>query len=366
MLVPLPKGCCIYLVGGYLRDFFLRRRSRDIDIAIEGDFAKVFDRFREKIEGKIVKYQEFETASIFTGDFRFDFARTRRETYPEPAALPVVEPADIGVDLKRRDFSINAIGLRLKPPPVIMLDPVNGYQDLRKRKIRVLHEKSYQDDPTRIFRTYRYARRLSFAIDRKTRLFMSRDLHFVSLLTAERIINELRLIAWERTWLAIIRDLKNFGLTSLIFDRPIMKRGGVVKNRELFLLAHLKAGILENGSITLSQLKSAKEVKKLERIKAEVGKASTRSRSYQILSKLEPQTVEMLGEVYPQLRLKVRNFRRDLNLKPLITGNDLIAMGLRPSPKFKKILDRIRSLQIDRRIKSATEARLLVKQWISS
>jgi len=364
--VPLPKGSRIYLVGGYIRDFLLRRKSHDIDLAIEGDFDQIFSRFKKRISGKVVNYATFQTGTIVTDRLRLDFARTRKESYPTPGALPKVVPADIYEDLRRRDFTINAMAVRLKPPPLTFIDPYNGYQDLKRGWIRILHEESFRDDPTRIFRAYRYARRFSFAIEPETKSLIKRDLHFITRLTPERIINELDLIAEEKEWYRIIRDLKNISIYRLIADRPLIRRGRGVTERKLFLHAHLKLNILENGPITVSQLKSAKEIKRVERIVAELKRIKKRSACYRTLSRLEPTTIEMIKELYPELKTKIRQFKRDVLLKPLITGSDLLNLGLKPSPLFRRILDRIRVLQVDRKIRSKKEAMQLIGQWISS
>lgn len=363
---PLPRGSRLYLVGGFIRDFILKRKSFDIDIAVDGDFDEVIERFKRRIPGRLIIYRQFQTASIESTSYRFDFARTRKEIYQKPAALPEVAPAPIGDDLRRRDFTINAMAVTLKPKPGKFIDPCGGYQDLKDHKIRVLHDDSVQDDPTRIFRAYRYARRFSFAIDRKTRRLIREGIRFVQHLSAERIINELDMIGQEPRWLEIIRDLKHCGVLSLIFDRPLIRRAKLTRDRRLLLLAHLNVRLLEDAPLKIGILKSAKEVKRIEKVTSDLKKAKSRSRAYKILSRLEPSTIDMMRMLFPETKTMIRNFQKDQKLKPLISGVDLISMGYKPSSNFKKILDRIRTLQIDRRLKDREEAEQLVRQWISS
>lgn len=165
-------GASSYLVGGAVRDTLLGRAAVDLDVAVEGPVRSVSRLcFVLSEDGWAceVLHERFGTATLRApGGQKLDLAATREETYPHPGALPVVKPgAPIGRDLGRRDFSIHAMALRLGPEGVEgpILDPFGGQTDLALRRIRLLHEGSIADDPTRVFRAARYAARLGFELD---------------------------------------------------------------------------------------------------------------------------------------------------------------------------------------------------------
>ncbi len=165
-------GAAAYLVGGAVRDAILGRPPLDLDVAVEGPagaLSALVAVLAQRAWTCEVRHDRFGTATLRppSGE-RFDLAVTREEAYPHPGALPVVTPGvPIGRDLARRDFAIHAMALRLgdggaEPPPV---DPFGGAEDLRLRRIRLLHDGSLADDPTRAFRAARYAARLGFELD---------------------------------------------------------------------------------------------------------------------------------------------------------------------------------------------------------
>jgi tRNA nucleotidyltransferase (CCA-adding enzyme) len=159
----------LYLVGGAVRDLLRGEAGiTDIDLAVEGDAAAVATRLRRRLGGaRVTVHAAFGTSTVRWEDMRIDIARTRSESYARPGALPTVEPAGIEADLLRRDFTVNAIGLRLGNGDSL-LDPAGGRGDLERRAIRVLHGASFSDDPTRVFRAVRYAARLGFELEDET------------------------------------------------------------------------------------------------------------------------------------------------------------------------------------------------------
>lgn len=160
----------VYLVGGALRDLRLGRDEiTDVDLAVEGDAAGLADRLWHRMgpDARLTKHRAFETSTVRAEGLRVDVARTRAEHYPHPGALPVVEPAGIDEDLRRRDFTVNAMAQRLGDGGAV-LDPTGGRADLAAGLIRVLHPGSFRDDPTRVFRAVRYAARLGFRLEPDT------------------------------------------------------------------------------------------------------------------------------------------------------------------------------------------------------
>lgn len=169
VLAALAGGPPCHLVGGGVRDLLLGAESVDIDIAVEGDVEPVAQALAERVGGELVRHDRFGTATVSAPDLYVDLARTRRESYPDPGALPEVEPASLDEDLARRDFTINAIALALADGELgAVRDPHGGRDDLAAGLVRVLHERSFVDDPTRLLRALRYAARLGFALDAET------------------------------------------------------------------------------------------------------------------------------------------------------------------------------------------------------
>jgi len=167
ILAALEGAPPCYLVGGGVRDMLLEREPRDIDIAVEGDAEAVAERLAVALGGELTTHERFGTATVTAGGVdAVNLARTRRETYSAPGVLPNVEPAPLPEDLGRRDFTINAMALVLNGDAIReLVDPHGGRADLGAGVVRVLHERSFVDDPTRLLRAVRYAARLGFAIE---------------------------------------------------------------------------------------------------------------------------------------------------------------------------------------------------------
>lgn len=152
----------IAAVGGFVRDVWLGFEPRELDLVIEGDAAA----FARTLGGEVVVHESFGTAIASGPGWRVDVAMARRERYPAPGALPLVEPATIEQDLARRDFSINAIAVTVERGEVLAHE--HALEDLDAGRLRVLHDRSFIDDPTRLLRLARYAERLRFEVEPAT------------------------------------------------------------------------------------------------------------------------------------------------------------------------------------------------------
>jgi tRNA nucleotidyltransferase (CCA-adding enzyme) len=190
-------GVRLFLVCGTLRDLMLDRESLDVDLAVEGDALPIARRVANETGARLVAHQRFGTAKLSTRDFRIDLASTRRETYAHPGALPSVEPATLSEDLARRDFSINAFALQLTPQAGELVDPFRGVADLINGLVRVLHERSFQDDATRILRGVRYAARFGFKLQRETEALLRHDLGYLRTISGPRLRREMALLFEE-------------------------------------------------------------------------------------------------------------------------------------------------------------------------
>jgi tRNA nucleotidyltransferase (CCA-adding enzyme) len=184
------EGTPIYVVGGAVRDLLLGRSRTDVDVVVEGAAGEVARRLGEEV----ASHERFATAKARLGEVEIDLATARAETYPRPGALPEVRPAGIDEDLARRDFTINAMAIPLLDEPRL-IDPHGGQADLEAGLLRVLHDRSFADDPTRALRAARYAARFDFALEPHTEeLLREADLGTVS---EDRIEAELLRIAAE-------------------------------------------------------------------------------------------------------------------------------------------------------------------------
>ena len=188
----------VYLVGGSVRDALLGGHPVDLDVVVEGPVAAL----ATELDPDAVLHERFDTAEVSIGGRRMDMARARSETYRRPGALPEVEPASIETDLARRDFTINAIAIPLDEPERL-IDPYGGAEDLERRALRVIHPRSFRDDPTRALRAARYAARLGFDVDHRTAdLLPGVDLKTVS---PQRRRAELELMANEANAVEAVR-----------------------------------------------------------------------------------------------------------------------------------------------------------------
>ena len=158
-----------YLVGGGVRDLLRGAPSVDLDLAVEGDAEAVAAQLADRLGGSAIAHGRFGTATVHAGEVVADLAATRREVYERPGALPTVEPAPLAEDLGRRDFTINAMAIGLSGGDLGSLhDPHRGGADLEAGRVRVLHDRSFLEDPTRLLRALRYEARLGFALEPET------------------------------------------------------------------------------------------------------------------------------------------------------------------------------------------------------
>jgi tRNA nucleotidyltransferase (CCA-adding enzyme) len=198
----------LFLVGGAVRDLLLGNARGDVDVVVEGDAGAV----ARALGGEVVEHERFATARATLDGLRIDLAAGRAESYPRPGALPEVRPAGISEDLARRDFTINAMAIPLQGEPEL-LDPHGGRDDLAAGSLRVLHERSFRDDPTRALRAARYAARFGFELETRTEaLLREADLGTVS---EDRRRAELLRLAAEPAAVRGFELLHRWGLLAL-------------------------------------------------------------------------------------------------------------------------------------------------------
>ena len=210
-----------YLVGGFVRDLLLKRPSLDIDIVVEGDATQVAKAMCDRWNGTLEVHPQFGTASVTPENInlpKVDFVTARRETYQDAGTLPIVQRGTLTDDLRRRDFSINALAMRLDPNAFgTIVDKTGGLADLEAGIIRVLHNQSFIDDPTRIFRASRYTGRYGFRIAETDEVLIREALPVLSELSGERIRNEIDRVLLEKNTAKIVEHLAELGVWETIF-----------------------------------------------------------------------------------------------------------------------------------------------------
>ncbi|MBI4764454.1 MAG: CBS domain-containing protein [Deltaproteobacteria bacterium] len=213
-------GYNVYAVGGFIRDLFLKFENLDIDIVVEGDGINFAQEYAKRFPARIRYHTKFKTAVlIFPDGFKVDVATARSEYYESPAALPVVELSSIKMDLYRRDFTINTLAVKLNPRHFgILIDFFGAQKDLKERSIRVLHNLSFVEDPTRAFRAVRFEQRFGFKIGKLTANLIENAIRIggIEKLAPKRIFTELQLILSEENPLPVIKRLIDLKLLQAI------------------------------------------------------------------------------------------------------------------------------------------------------
>jgi tRNA nucleotidyltransferase (CCA-adding enzyme) len=372
-------GISAYLVGGVVRDFLLGRRVMDLDFVVEGNGRRLADVLAAEFKGAVTYYPDFLTATVKLSDgMRIDVASSRREKYPRPGVLPVVEPGNLNEDLQRRDFTINALAVRVLPDGLGELtDLFGGRLDLRHRRIRILHDRSFLDDPTRILRAVRFEQRFGFRIEPKTLRLLNSALKagVVDTVTPNRYFIELRKTLKESDPvkpLARLNRLKvlNFLVKGSRSDlRAVNKVHRSIKQLKqrkeyrnldwhfVYFLA-LVLGYPSGGrermnsvlSLTREEKRAVGQLAEVLRLVKQLQRSGMpASEVYHFLKPLESLSVLLLlalGSSTVKKRVE-RFFWQDRHAGLDIDGRDMAALGLSEGPVVGRILDRILSGKLD-------------------
>ncbi len=355
-----------YLVGGAVRDLLRGETSVDLDVAVEGDAHAVARELRARLGGELVEHSRFGTARVETPDLVVDLAATRSERYPHPGALPEVEPAPLADDLARRDFAVNAMAAALLPGSVgQLIDPHGGRSDLEAGVIRVLHERSFVDDPTRLVRAVRYEARLGFAMDAETERLARDAAVGLARISGERVGAELLLLLAEPEAPRAVGRMGELGLDRAIAPEltadPELVAGATLgaietgADRVLAGLAALASGAGGAAPEWLGRIGLRRE--ELARVSpAATGgpqlaqalrEPLTPSRLRALLDPEPPEALALaLAEGAPaEPVLRYVTELADVRLE--IAGHDLIAAGVPESPAIGRALERTLALKLD-------------------
>ncbi|MGB6894684.1 MAG: hypothetical protein WBF37_01910 [Dehalococcoidia bacterium] len=366
------RSLSVYLVGGSVRDLLLGRPNLDLDLALEGDAISLARELAAATGGRLTSHRRFGTATVRAEGFALDLAMTRTETYARPGALPSVRPADLRQDLARRDFTVNATALGLSGPDEgSVVDPCGGQGDLERGLIRVLHQASFQDDATRILRALRYAGRLGFRLEPRTRDLLRRDLSFLDTISGARLRRELILILREERAPDIFSACGAAGVLgaahpSLGLDRLVtaalrsLAEGPALASREEAMFCLLASGADEDGLRELIRRLGLEGRVKAAlfdslRLRAQAPALDEAdlppSQLTALLERYRPSAVWALAlTAEGQARERVLRFLRQWrSLRPRLDGRALRTLGVPEGPAMGAILARLREARLDGR-----------------
>ncbi|MBI3743127.1 MAG: CCA tRNA nucleotidyltransferase [Chloroflexi bacterium] len=376
----------VYLVGGVVRDLFLDRPVLDADFAVVGDAHALARRLAKRLGGRAVIHDQFGTATVYVEGRSFDLAMTRTERYAHPGALPIVSPGSLRDDLNRRDFTINAMAISLNEGSFgQVIDPLGGRDDVHSRKIRILHDDSFVDDPTRCYRACRYAARFDFTIEKLTNKLLVEGTKMVAAVSGDRLRHEV-----ERT-LEEAEPEKAFDLLretwalqsihyGLRWDEKLFrwferarKVGLAAPNLYLALLGlRLKAETIEAVAerLRLASAKAAamRDGQRLWNALAPLEDASIRpSGVVALLSTYANEAVAAcrVATPMPIIETHLRRYQEELrSVQAELNGDDVIALGVPRGPDIGKLLRALHDARLDGEVSNRDGEAALVRRWL--
>ena len=386
--VAQSQGQRLYLVGGVVRDLLLGRTNFDLDLVVEGDAINLAQQLIGINQGEIITHPRFGTAKLQWNKWSVDLATARSETYVKPGALPSVKPGSIENDLFRRDFTINTMAIELNPSCYgELLDLYGGRNDLEHELIRVLHEKSFVDDATRIWRGLRYEQRLNFQLEPVTLQLLKRDIPWLDTISGDRIRHELELILKEEYPEKILRRADGLGVLAKLHS-SLRGNGWLTRKFEqvrqlsspdlplvglyLALLAYPLTS--EENEQLISYLRLPKSVAQTLRdttgiktkLKSLADTELPPSSIYSLLHGYSSPAIiaNSLAADSPVARQRIHLFLNKLRyIKPVLNGEDLQSMGVAPGPRIKEILNLLREARLDGKVSSKKDEEGLVEGW---
>jgi tRNA nucleotidyltransferase (CCA-adding enzyme) len=410
----------VYIVGGFVRDILLERPSFDFDIVVEGDAINLAKSLKKQFGGQIKTHTRFGTAKweINTikdslilamaiendeplGDLpdSLDLISARTEFYSHPTALPTVELGSIKLDLHRRDFSINTLALRLDGRHYgDLYDYWGGLNDLKQKKVRVLHSLSFVDDPTRMLRAIRFEQRFGFKIEKRTLELMNEALPLLKQISGQRLRHEFDLIFSEKEPIKMMQRLQELELLSAI--HPDLKWQNALDEKlqhvlfepfsQYWPLEEENDGLPLRTTLAYFVWFLGQNTNRIQQIITRFRFPSQDSKNYlqtyQFLkkctvcheisaSKLTFQCSQLpLMAVYAARLFVDDQLKQALDeyvnhwryIKPSIDGHILKEKGLAPGPQYKEILNRLKAARIDGQVHTDEEEMLLLKEILQS
>jgi tRNA nucleotidyltransferase (CCA-adding enzyme) len=394
------RGESAFLVGGPVRDLILGCAVDDIDVMVVGDGMAVAQAVARQLGGALTRHHAFRTARVDLPDgTRLDVASARSETYRRPGELPRVAAGELEDDLARRDFTINAMALALDEAAPELQDPFGGRADLQAGRIRILHGRSFADDPTRMLRALRFALRLGYELEERTADALADGVRggFLDSLTGDRLRRELAKLLAEAPVAGPVA-LADTGLSSGLdpgLQAPQSQLEALSGQDELRTVAAAHGEGAAEWTLTLAamaselQLQERWELSRRLRMSREDrlaligagarwGEALAALRAipdaapsavaghlddlHTAVVRLGHAAAEAAGEG-DLARQLYRYLRADRWVRPILTGDDLIALGCGPGPEVGQALQRLRAARIDEAAFDEADERRLLASW---
>ena len=390
-VVGASQGFQVYLVGGMVRDILLNRPTRDPDLLVQ-ETVPVIDASSRYgamlavvLRGTVSPPSQFGTVKVEASGLDIDIASARRETYVSPGALPDVRPATIERDMARRDFTVNAIAVDLSPKTFgTVVDLHGGVADLEQGVIATLHDASFKDDPTRLFRAVRYASRIGLRMSMMTEATLRRDVRYVAELSGDRVRHEMERIFDEAAPEAALARAGDLGLLGAVLPAltwtaamsaaaPTLRDAGPLACLAL-LASHLLRG---DADALIARLNAPKPwadviegtVAVRERLPEIGGEGITSSGVHAALEAASVEAVEawaaLTGDEVTAGRLRdyldrLRHVRAEL------TGDDLLALGVPEGPRVGELLRELLVARLDGAARTRADEEAIVRRGLSS
>ncbi|MBR61830.1 MAG: hypothetical protein CL904_04125 [Dehalococcoidia bacterium] len=393
----------LYLVGGCVRDIMMGLNDSNFDIDLTGtNVDKVFaTRLAEKLGGTVKNSSMFGTHKLnipvgLNDNLEIDIAKCRSETYKNPGQLPDVSPGDLLQDLGRRDFSIAAMCIVLRPPSNQgwvsgqLIDPHFGYADLINKKLRVLHLRSFVDDPTRMFRIVRYSCRLGFDIEDSTSNIFQSSLSCVTTVSGDRIRGELEKIFNEKEVNLILYQCVKLGLLPAFLTEydcnhlmglKTTSYANSQDNCAEFWFGILAMNADKDQAEYLSQTlnlssKQTNVILDLVHLNEQIQQNKAfliaddlrRSDIFKFLSKYSLTSIRICAtttrnkDIKSVLEIYLNSL---INISLELNGDDLISIGVNKGPELGNLLNELLYAKIDGHLNSADQETQFVKDYIS-
>lgn len=368
-------GFGVYLVGGCVRDLLRGVETPDIDIVVEGDGISFARTLAKEMGLKVRVHQKFGTAQVILSALKIDVATARTEYYESPAALPKVETSSIKKDLYRRDFTINTLAVKLNKKNFgLLLDFFGGQRDLKEKLIRVLHNLSFVEDPTRAFRAIRFSERFGFKLTKHTEnlIKLALRMNIFEKLSGSRLYDELMLTFMETYPIKALKRLNDYGLLKVIHNSLAFSSGleeflqsvhdSISWFDLLFLDEHYEKGMLYLAAL-LYKLSKEDRASALDRLavplKPREHILKTLNIAQNIIKKLKADSPVDIYHALKDCDIEAMLFSMALSkdsdnkkaisrfllelrdVKPLVNGRDLKKVGIPPGPVYSDVFRRI-------------------------
>lgn len=384
----------IYLVGGAVRDLLLGSSPTDLDFVFIDKNNNIQQFISDTFSPVNVEKSQFNTYKFHYQNYEIDFAMSRKEFYSEAAALPKITKGDLNEDQIRRDFTINSFYINVENfSTEKLIEYSNAMNDLKNKEIKTLHEKSFQDDPTRIFRAIRYSKRLNFKINSGTISEINSHLKNISKLSGPRVKNEIYKIIKEKKAFEIIQKCESYNIFKLLnlpitfpkekpiwgekkirdFNQLINEESSIDSKFVIFLATFLN----EASRIEIKNISSYWGIEKnIQKQWDELSKANyelnmfdadngSNSKLNQILINCNLQICISLSQhLNPILSKRIYEYWNTLkNLKPHLTSSELINMGIGEGPLLGKAIQELNNQVIDKKLKTKKDEIEFVKKF---